>query len=130
LRTTLTRRPMAGSDPATRLEDLMHRSVRAFERKPQLAKLITRLEVSEDPFATDVLDRLDSATTGVYLSALVGLDPELALRIVRVADGVLASALRSWSAGRMPISGVYRSLSEAVALLVPRGAERTVSHTR
>jgi len=130
LRTTLTRRPMAGSDPASRLEDLMHRSVRAFERKPQLAKLITRLDVSEDPFATDVLDRLDSATTAVYLSALVGMDRELALRIVRVADGVLASALRSWSAGRMPISAVYRSLSEAVALLVPAGVDRTESPTR
>jgi AcrR family transcriptional regulator len=116
---TLTRRPVRAHDPASRLEDLLHRSVRAFERKPQLARLIYRLEASDDPFARDVLARLDDVTTTAYLTALGGLDPDLALRIVRVADAVLDSALRSWSAGLIPVSQVYRQLSDAVDLLLP-----------
>jgi hypothetical protein len=38
---------------------------------------------------------------------------------VRVADAVLDSSLRAWSAGRLSITDVYRSLSDAVALLFP-----------
>jgi AcrR family transcriptional regulator len=117
----ITRRSLAGTDPASRLEDALHRSVRAFERRPQLAKLVARLEVSEDPFASDVLRRLDATTNQVYLAALDGFEPETALRIVRVADAVLDSSLRAWSAGRLPIADVYRSLSDVVALLLPAG---------
>jgi AcrR family transcriptional regulator len=115
----ISRRSLAGADPASRLEDALHRSVRAFERRPQLAKLVARLEVSEDPFASDVLNRLDATTNQVYLTALEGFDPEKARRVVRVADAVLDSSLRAWSSGRLPIKEVYRSLSDVVALLLP-----------
>jgi AcrR family transcriptional regulator len=124
----ITRRSLAGTDPASRLEDALHRSVRAFERRPQLAKLVARLEVSEDPFASDVLNRLDATTNQVYLAALEGFETEIALRMVRVADAVLDSSLRAWSAGRLPIKEVYRSLSDVVALLLPE-AQRTGSDT-
>jgi len=118
LRTSITRRSLAGADPAARLEDALHRSVRAFERRPPLARLVARLQVSEDPFAVDVLARLDAVTNEVYLAALEDLEPTVAARVVRVADAVLDSSLRSWSAGRLPIADVYRSLSDAVALLL------------
>jgi AcrR family transcriptional regulator len=117
LSTSLTRRPLVGTHPAARLEGALHRSVRAFERRPQLAKLVTRLEASDDPFAIDVLNRLDATTKDVYLELLGDLDPEIATRMVRVLDAVLDSSLRAWSAGRLPIRDVYRSLSDAVALL-------------
>jgi AcrR family transcriptional regulator len=119
LRTSITRRSLTGITPAERLEDALHRSVRAFERRPQLARLVARLEVSEEPFAVDVLNRLDAVTTEVYLSALDAFDPAVAARIVHVVDAVLDSSLRSWSAGRLPIADVYRSLTDAVALLLP-----------
>jgi AcrR family transcriptional regulator len=99
LRTSITRRSLAGADPAARLEDALHRSVRAFERRPPLARLVAR-------------------TNEVYLAALEDLEPTVAARVVRVADAVLDSSLRSWSAGRLPIADVYRSLSDAVALLL------------
>jgi AcrR family transcriptional regulator len=119
LRTSITRRSLAGPDRAARLEDALHRSVRAFERRPQLARLAARLEVSDDPFAIDVLNRLDAVTNEVYLAVLKDLEPGMATRIVRVADAVLDASLRAWSAGRLPIADVYRSLSDAVALLLP-----------
>jgi AcrR family transcriptional regulator len=122
LATSTTRRPLAGTDPAARLEEALHRSVRAFERRPQLAKLVSRLQVSDDPSAADVLSRLGAATNDVYLKVLEDLDPGVATRTVRVVDAVLDSSLRAWSAGRLPIREVYRSLSDAVTLLLPEDA--------
>jgi AcrR family transcriptional regulator len=119
LGTSTTRRPLAGNDRAARLEEALHRSVRAFERRPQLAKLVGRLQVSDDPSAADVLSRLGAATNEVYVKVLEDLDAGVATRTVRVVDAVLDSSLRAWSAGRLPIREVYRSLSDAVALLLP-----------
>jgi AcrR family transcriptional regulator len=119
LGTSTTRRPLAGTDRAARLEEALHRSVRAFERRPQLAKLVSRLQVSEDPSAADVLSRLGAATNEVYVKVLEDLDAGVATGTVRVVDAVLDSSLRAWSAGRLPIREVYRSLSDAVALLLP-----------
>jgi AcrR family transcriptional regulator len=118
LQGSITRRPLPGTDPAARLEDALHRSVRAFEHRPQLAKLVSRLEVSDDPFSSDVLTRLDATTNAVYLDILADLGPDEALRVVRVVDAVLDSQLRSWTSGRVTIDQVYRALSDAVDLLL------------
>jgi AcrR family transcriptional regulator len=125
LRSSITRRPVTDAGPAARLEDVLHRSVRAFERQPQLARLVGRLEMSEDPFAIDVLNRLDAVTNEVYLAVLDDLEPDVAARVVRVVDAVLDTSLRAWSAGRLPIEDVHRSLSDAVALLLPPDAPTT-----
>jgi len=117
LRTSLTRRPLTGDSPQQKLTEALHRSIRAFQRQPQLARLVASLELSADPFAGEILDRLDAATTGVYLELLDGIEPELARRIVRAADAVFDSLLRSWSAGRLPAAALYDYLSDAVALL-------------
>ncbi|MFZ0667948.1 MAG: TetR/AcrR family transcriptional regulator [Acidimicrobiales bacterium] len=118
LRTGITRRPLAGQTPGARLEEVLHRSVRAFARHPQMAKLVSRFEVSEDPFATTVLEGLKSTTTEVYLDALRGMDPEIAVKTMRVAESVLDATLRGWSSGRLTTDEVYDALTEAVSLLV------------
>ena len=56
-------------------------------------------------------------TSAVYLELLEDLDPDLARRVVRTADAVLDSLLRSWSAGRLPVADLYDYLADAVALL-------------
>lgn len=122
---SVTTRPLAGTTPAQRVEEALLRSVRAFERRPQLARLIGRLEMSEEPFARDVLARLDSVTTDVYLDLLTDLPPGEAVRIVRVLDSVLDSSLRAWSSGRSTIRDVRRALSDAVALVLPEGDAAT-----
>ncbi len=116
---SMTSRPLAGTTPAMRVEETLLRSVRAFERRPQLARLIGRLEMSEEPFARDVLARLDAVTTEVYLALLEDLPTSEAVRIVRVLDAVLDSSLRAWSSGRSSIRDVRAALSDAVALLLP-----------
>lgn len=117
LRTSITRRPLAGDSPQAKLTEALHRSVRAFQRQPQLARLVASLQLSADPFAAEILGRMDSATTGIYLELLEGVEPEVARRIVRTAEAVLDSSLRAWSAGRLSINELYDHLTEAVALL-------------
>ncbi len=116
---SMTNRPLTGTTPAVRVEETLLRSVRAFERRPQLARLVGRLEMSEEPFARDVLARLDAVTTDVYLPLLEDFPPSEAVRIVRVLDAVLDSSLRAWSSGRSNIRDVRSALSDAVALLFP-----------
>jgi AcrR family transcriptional regulator len=118
LSSDVTRRPLRGTTPAARLEEAFLRSVRAFERRPQLAHLIGLFEVSDEPFAREVMARLDAATNDVYRGLLPDLPEDHAARIVRVLDAVLDSSLRAWSAGRRSISDVRRAVSDAVALLV------------
>jgi TetR/AcrR family transcriptional regulator, cholesterol catabolism regulator len=117
----IARNPLKGDTDVERLTAVYHRSVRAFSRQPQLARLIATLETSSDPFASEVLGRLGDATTSVYASAMHDVDPARAEAIVRVMDAVLASGLRSWVAGHATISEVNARLGEAAALLlIPR----------
>ena len=113
----VNRRPLTGSDPAQRLTEVLHRAVRAFQQQPNLAKLVTALAVSSDPFAVEAIARLDRTTGAVFRQALVGLDDPTAESMVRIIDHVMAGVLRLWSAGRISIDEVYRSLDEMVALL-------------
>lgn len=111
------RRPLAGGDPAQRLTEVLHRAVRAFQQQPNLAKLVTALAVSSDPFAVEAIARLDRVTGEVFRGALIGLDDPTSESMVRIIDHVMAGVLRLWSAGRISIDEVYHSLDEMVALL-------------
>ena len=113
----LEHRPLTGDDPAGRLTEVLHRAVRAFQQQPNLAKLVTALAVSSDPFAVEAIARLDRTTGTAFRDALVGLDDPTAESMVRIIDHVMAGVLRLWSAGRIHIDEVYRSLDEMVALL-------------
>jgi len=110
-------RPLAGDDPAVRLTEVLHRSIRAFQQQPNLAKLVTALSVSSDPFAVEAIARLDRSTGAVFRDALVGLDEATAGSMVRMVDHVIAGTLRLWSAGRMSIVDVYVDIDEMVDLL-------------
>ena len=113
----IDRRPLSGADPARRLTEVLHRAVRAFQQQPNLAKLVTALAVSSDPFAVEAIARLDRITGAVFRGALVGLDDPTSESMVRIIDHVMAGVLRLWSAGRISIDEVYHSLDEMVALL-------------
>ena len=127
LGTDVTRRPVTGATAAQRLESALLRAARAFERRPQLARLLMRFETSDEPFAHEVLTRLDATTSDVYLDLLGDLPRDQALRVVRVLDAVFDSSLRAWSSGRATTADLRRSISDAVGLVLgddnsPNGA--------
>jgi AcrR family transcriptional regulator len=117
LRASLARHPLDAVTPQEKLTQALHRSVRAFQHQPQLARLVATLQMSSDPFATEILSRLDQATRGVYLELLEDLDPLRARRIIRTASAIFDSFLRSWSAGRLSTVDMYDFLTEGVSLL-------------
>src|ERR1700733_2260959 len=114
LKASLTRHPPQGLTPREKLTEALHRSVRAFQHQPQLARLIASLELSSDPFATEILERMDQTTSSVYMELLEGVEPRRARTIVRTVDSVLDSQLRAWSAGRLSITGLYEHLSRRI----------------
>jgi AcrR family transcriptional regulator len=127
LETHISRHPVRGETPAERLADTMRRSVRAFQKQPQMARLITTLTMSTDPFAAEVLGRLDQATRTVYRQALQPLPDDQARIIVDVVDSVLTVGLREWTVGRASIVSVYDRIDEAIDLLIggaPGGTKR------
>src|SRR5207302_11400049 len=103
---SISRNPLRGTNDVERLTEVFHRSVRAFQRQPHLARLVATLETSSDPFATEILARLGETTTTVYATAMHAVDDDTARAIVRVVDAVLASGLRSWVAGHAAITDV------------------------
>jgi TetR/AcrR family transcriptional regulator, cholesterol catabolism regulator len=117
LRTNVARHPLSGTSPAEQLTDVLHRSVRAFQRRPQLARLIATLQLSADPFAVEVMSRLSETTASIYGEVLGDIEPSIARAIVRVVEAVLAVNLGAWSNGRMAVNDVLAHLTEAVDLL-------------
>jgi TetR/AcrR family transcriptional regulator, cholesterol catabolism regulator len=118
LGTDVTRRPLAGTTPAQRLEAALLRAARAFERRPQLARLLNRFEISDEPAAHDVLVRLDSTTSDVYLDLLHDMPRDEALLVVHVLDAVFDGALRGWSVGRWSAADMRRRISDGVGVLL------------
>jgi hypothetical protein len=76
---------------------------------------------------------MDQTTSGVYMELLDGVEPRRARTIVRTVDAVLDSQLRAWSAGRLPITGLYDYLSESIDLMFEGDSENeddSDPHTR
>jgi AcrR family transcriptional regulator len=118
LRTNVERRPLRGTSNAERLTDVLHRSMRAFQGWPQLARVVMALEASEDPFTREIWARNMSRNFDVYMEAVEGLPEELTRDVVRVATSVFDLQLRQWVVGAQSIAEVYDRISRAVSLIL------------
>ncbi|HLI25060.1 MAG TPA: TetR family transcriptional regulator [Acidimicrobiales bacterium] len=118
LRADIDRRPLQGDSNVERLTDALHRSVRAFESWPAMARVLIALEGSTDPFTQEVFARNNRQNAGVYVEVLRDLPPDVAGDVVRVASAVLDLQLRQWAIGNRPIADVYERLARSVWLLL------------
>jgi AcrR family transcriptional regulator len=118
LRINVERRPLRGTTNAERLTDVLHRSMRAFQSWPQLARVVMALELSEDPFTREIFARNMARNTQVYVEALQDLPDGLARDIVQVAASVFDLQLRSWVIGAQSIAEVYDRIARAVWLVL------------
>jgi AcrR family transcriptional regulator len=113
LRTNVERRPLKGTTNAERLTDVLHRSMRAFQGWPQLARVVMALEASEDPFTREIFARNMARNTQIYVESLRDLPEETARDVVRVAASVFDLQLRQWVVGAQSIAEVYDRISRA-----------------
>lgn len=118
LRTNVERRPLRGATNAERLTDVLHRSVRAFQVWPQLARVVMALESSSDPFTQEIFARNNGENREIYSDALQGLPPEIVEEVVRIASAVLDLQLRQWVVGHHSIAEVYDRLGRAVRVIL------------
>ena len=112
------RRPLQGTTNAQRLTDVLHRSLRAFQGQPQLARVVVTLGTSTDPFATEIFLRQNARTRRIYLDALQEVPSGVAGTVVTVAGAVLDLGLRQWVMGRQTITEVYDDVAAAVDVLL------------
>jgi AcrR family transcriptional regulator len=117
LRTNVERRPLRGGTNASRLTDVLHRSMRAFQGWPQLARVVMSLEASEDPFTREIFARNMTRNTDVYVEAVQGIPAEVARDLVLVAASVFDLQLRQWALGTQSIAEVYDRIERAVWLI-------------
>jgi AcrR family transcriptional regulator len=118
LQTSVERRPLRGTTNAERLTDVLHRSMRAFQGWPQLARVVMTLEASEDPFTREIFARNMARNTRIYIEALHGLPPDVAADVVHVAASVFDLQLRQWVVGSQSIAEVYDRISRDVWLIL------------
>ncbi|HEX6394169.1 MAG TPA: TetR/AcrR family transcriptional regulator [Acidimicrobiales bacterium] len=117
LRTSVERRPLKGATNAERLTDVLHRSMRAFQSWPQLARVVMTLESSEDPFTREIFARNMAHNTDIYVEAVRGLPEDLTQELVRVATSVFDLQLRQWVVGAQSIADVYDRIGRSVWLI-------------
>ncbi len=108
------RRPLKGTTNAARLTDVLHRSMRAFQSWPQLARVVMALESSEDAFTREIFARNMDRNTQIYVAALQGIPEEVARDVVAVAASVFDLQLRQWVMGSQSIADVYDRIARAV----------------
>jgi len=118
LQASVERRPLRGESNAERLTDVLHRSMRAFQGWPQLARVVMTLEASEDPFTREIFARNMARNTKIYVEALRGLPDEVAREVVRVAASVFDLQLRQWVVGSASIAEAYDRIARAVWLVL------------
>jgi AcrR family transcriptional regulator len=117
--TNIRQRPLRNARPAEQLKEAVDRALRAFERRPQMARLVHVLEMSPDAFAGELLHRMDLATTDAYMQALSAVDPIVARKALNVVNAVFSVQLREWSRGRITMREVHDRLDAVISFIEP-----------
>jgi AcrR family transcriptional regulator len=119
LPTNIRQRPLRHAGPADQLKEAVHRALRAFERRPQMARLVHVLEMSPDAFAGELMHRMDLATADAYMQALSAVDPAVARKALNLINAVFSVQLREWSRGRITMRELHDRLDEAITFIEP-----------
>ena len=106
----------AAGDEA-RLRAFMRRAVRAFERHPQVMRVVVMLESSNDPNARALFEQFATGNAETLTGALSSLDPATASAVIDTVNNVMVTQLRSWALGRSSIRDVERKVDRAIDLI-------------
>ncbi len=119
LPTNIRQRPLQEGRPTQQLQEAVHRALRAFERQPQMARLVHILQMSTDAFAGELLGRMHVSTTDAYMQALAAIDPVTARRALTVVNAVFSVQLLAWSQGRITPRELHDRLDATIEFIEP-----------
>ncbi len=103
--------------PQALLGQAVHGALGAFSRHPEMARLVNVLVMSTDPFAEDLLGRLEQSTSDVYLQTLAALPAARARVVIDIVQGAFGNLLREWSLGRMSMTTAHERLDTTIDAL-------------
>lgn len=111
------RRPLRGTAPAEKLDDIMSRVLNSFERWPQFFVALTIVESASEPHAQELYARFGDRSNETFREALEGLPPETAQVVTQVADAMLTTLLRAWTRDVISMAEVRRRMSRAIGVI-------------
>lgn len=102
--------------PYDRVLELFRAELRAYQRRPHLARLEVELHVSVDAFVIETVERRALANRTSFLELLPEVPPETA-RVAAVAiGGTFLNGLALWSTGRISFVQALRNVEDVVGL--------------
>ena len=109
--------PAAGADNRARLNDVLSRTIRAFEQHPTFYNLLVMTNRTSDPFVRQTRNAMQENSERVLAAPLVGVSDEDRTVVVMVVGAMLEAALGSWLSGAISIDDVYTRTARLVSLL-------------
>ena len=130
LQRRVAQRPLRGGSNLDRLQDVIHRSILAFRRKPQFYRLLLVLETTKDPIARDLYESMQEATTATYLEAMAGIDEETAKGLLTATLAILGAEMRAWALGKRSLEDAESNIEASLELLFTYRDEATTAAGR
>lgn len=106
------------SGVCTRVIAFLHRELRAFQRHPNFARLVARVEVAIDPFASEELAGLAEDNRAALAALMEEVPPEVARPAMIAINATLGAGLISWTAGRLTFADFIRQLEDVTRLIL------------
>jgi AcrR family transcriptional regulator len=100
-----------------RLRRMLMRTVKSFEKWPQMMRAEMVLESSSDPNAKVLLDDFSRQYSSAMQTVLRDMTPATAAAVAHVVNSVVYRGLRSWALGRCSLADVDREAQRAVDLI-------------
>lgn len=96
---------------------LLHRrEMKAFQRRPNFARLEIELHSSVDEFVIETLDQRAAAHRTVMFELMDGVPAEVARVTSLAVGGTMLTALALWSGGRIGFAEAQRNVEDVIAL--------------
>ena len=106
-----------GDTDAERLRASFHRAINAFERTPQMFRVLMAIETSADDNARDLYNAFAEQNRGALLSGLLDLDAPVATAVLGTINAVMFAQLRRWAYGRASIRAIHRAVDDSIELI-------------
>jgi AcrR family transcriptional regulator len=102
--------------PCDRVLAYVQRELRAFQRRPNFARLICQMNASADPFASEALAELDIANKAVMKVLLDGVPADVSRPASVAINSTLVLGLNAWTTGRATFADVVRNTEDVTRL--------------
>ena len=109
--------PPKGDDVAARLNDIMGRAFDAFERRPQVFRVVMALEDSTDAHTLSLLQEFSELARQSFSEPLKELAPEDVEAVVNVVTAILSDALRGTAMGWLTMGQARARMVRGIELI-------------